>query len=157
MTKKRVAINAKSTPKRVVGKPFEPGNSKGFKPGQSGNPTGRPKNEVSLTHWLKEWGAMTTSEAAEHCQLFAKELHRADSGDLPIAAMGALRIWMSVLSEPAPGLVGHLLDRIDGIAGKDEPSKMILMVEYVNNWRGDDSSTHAPSGAAIHDDQPQKV
>jgi hypothetical protein len=157
MAKNSVANSAETTPKRVRGKPFEPGNSKGFKPGQSGNPSGRPKNEVSLTYWLKEWGAMTTGQAADHCQLFAKELRQNNSGDLPIAAMGALRIWMSVLSEPASGLVGHLLERIDGVAGKDEPSKMVLMVEYVNNWRGNDSSANASSGATAHDDEPQKI
>lgn len=84
-----------------------------WKPGQSGNPSGRPKNEVSLVHWFKEWGNMSSEEAAKLCKTYAGQLNQV-KGDLPIAAVAALRVWMSVINDPTPGLIGHLLDRIDG-------------------------------------------
>jgi hypothetical protein len=88
--------------------------STAWKPGQSGNPGGRPRNEVSLTHWLREWGGMTSAQAAELCATYAKELRAAKSGEMPLAALAALRVWMTVISEPTPGLFGQLLDRMDG-------------------------------------------
>ena len=85
-----------------------------FKKGQSGNPSGRPKGAVSVTHWLREWGSMTTAQAAELCTLYAKELRLHNSGDIPLAGVAALRVWMSIIDEPSPGLIAHILDRIDG-------------------------------------------
>lgn len=87
---------------------------KPFKKGQSGNPSGRPKGAVSVTHWLREWGSMTTAQAAELCTLYAKELRLHNSGDIPLAGVAALRVWMSIIDEPSPGLIAHILDRIDG-------------------------------------------
>jgi len=89
------------------------GNPAWRKGGASPNPGGRPKNEVSITHWLKTWGEMSSAEAAELCVTYAKELKQV-KGDLPIAAIAALRVWMTVMSEPTPGLFAQLLDRIDG-------------------------------------------
>jgi len=85
-----------------------------WKKGQSGNPGGRPKGAVSVTHWLREWGSMTTAQAAELCTLYAKELRMHNSGDIPLAGVAALRVWMSLIDEPSPGLIAHVLDRIDG-------------------------------------------
>ncbi len=82
--------------------------------GKSGNPGGRPKGAVSVTHWLREWGSMTTAQAAELCTLYAKELRLHNSGDIPLAGVAALRVWMSIIDEPSPGLIAHILDRIDG-------------------------------------------
>ena len=98
--------SAENRPKRPVGKPFQKG--------QSGNPGGRPKGAVSVTHWLREWGSMTTAQAAELCTLYAKELRLHNSGDIPLAGVAALRVWMSIIDEPSPGLIAHILDRIDG-------------------------------------------
>lgn len=91
--------------KRGPGKPFAKG--------QSGNPGGRPKNEVSVTYWLREWGGMSSEKAAELCAAYADEL-RAVPGELPLAALVALRVWMSLASEPSPGLFSQVVDRIDG-------------------------------------------
>ena len=134
-----------------------PPEGKRFKPGQSGNPAGRPRNEVSITYWLKEFGAMTTSQVAEVCQLFAKELRAADSGDLPLSAIVALRAWMSQINEPQPGMFGHLLDRIDGEVGADNKNTVKLLVEYVNDWRGAGIASDAASGATVRDGEPEAV
>ena len=92
----------------------KPPEGKRFQKGKSGNPGGKPKNAVSVTHWLREWGSMTTAQAAELCTLYAKELRLHDSGDIPLAGVAALRVWMSIIDEPSPGLIAHILDRIDG-------------------------------------------
>ncbi len=106
MARAKGAQSSTGNSKRVPGRPFQKG--------QSGNPGGRPKGAVSVTHWLREWGAMTTAQAAELCTLYAKELRKANSGDIPLAGVAALRVWMSVINEPSPGLIAHILDRIDG-------------------------------------------
>lgn len=92
----------------------KPPEGKRFQKGQSGNPGGKPKNAVSVTHWLREWGSMTTAQAAELCTLYAKELRLHNSGDIPLAGVAALRVWMSIIDEPSSGLIAHILDRIDG-------------------------------------------
>ena len=92
----------------------KPPEGKRFQKGKSGNPGGKPKNAVSVTHWLREWGSMTTAQAAELCTLYAKELRLHNSGDIPLAGVAALRVWMSIIDEPSPGLIAHILDRIDG-------------------------------------------
>ena len=92
----------------------KPPEGKRFQKGKSGNPGGKPKNAVSVTHWLREWGGMTTAQAAELCTLYAKELRLHNSGDIPLAGVAALRVWMSIIDEPSPGLIAHILDRIDG-------------------------------------------
>ena len=106
MSTRKAAQNSDGNRPKVPGKPFQKG--------QSGNPGGRPKGAVSVTHWLREWGAMTTAQAAELCTLYAKELRKHDSGDIPLAGVAALRVWMSIIDEPSPGLIAHILDRIDG-------------------------------------------
>jgi len=93
--------------KKTVGKPF----AKGADPRR--NAGGRPGNAVSLTHWLREWGGMTPEQAGEMCAVYARELRQV-KGDVPLAALAALRVWLAVINEPSPGLFAQLLDRIDG-------------------------------------------
>lgn len=110
--------------------------SSAFKPGQSGNPSGRPPNEKSITFWLREFSGMTSKEAAKLCVSWAKELNAVNS-DLPMAALVALRSIMSLVSEPTPGLLGHALDRVDGTLEQklktDGANTQTIEVVYVNH------------------------
>lgn len=136
-------------------KPDDTGNSakntgrtrglKPFKKGQSGNPSGRPKGAVSVTHWLREWGSMTTAQAAELCTLYAKELRKHDSGDIPLAGVAALRVWMSIMDEPSPGLLSHVLDRIDGTVETKVSSSGDTRITVV--YEDDDPEHQSPNRA----------
>lgn len=116
-----------------------------FKKGQSGNPSGRPKGAVSVTHWLREWGSMTTAQAAELCTLYAKELRKHDSGDIPLAGVAALRVWMSIVDEPSPGLLSHVLDRIDGAVETKVNSSGETRITVV--YEDDDPEHQSPNSA----------
>lgn len=94
--------------KRGQGKPFKPGSD------QRRNAGGRPKNAESVTHWIREFGGMTTAEVANACKLYAAEFRKNDAGDIPLAGVVALRVWMSLINEPSPGLFSEVMDRVDG-------------------------------------------
>jgi len=115
--------SAQNNVKKTRGKPFQKGNPHAIKPGEVRNPGGRPKNEVSITHWLKEFGGMTSEEVANACQQYAKEFKALKTGDIPLAGVLALRWWMAMVNEPSPGMLGHALERIDG------PVKQTTVVE----------------------------
>ncbi len=75
---------------------------------------------------------MTSAQAANACAMYAKELRKVDSGDIPLAGIAALRVWMSVMNEPSPGLLSQLLDRIDGAVQTrvDTTGEMTFKVIY---------------------------
>lgn len=85
-----------------------------WKPGESGNPGGRPKNEISLTHWVKEIGAMTSEGAANLCEQYARDFRQVKTGDVPLIGVVAIRIYQTIINDAPPGLTGQLWDRIDG-------------------------------------------
>jgi hypothetical protein len=124
------------------GRPFKKGGDerigpgKPFAKGNSGNHEGRPRNAVSITYWLKQFGAMTTDQVAEACKLYAAEFKKNDAGELPLAAVLALRMWMALINEPSPGLFSELLDRIDGkVTQKMETEQrgtLTVRVKYVD-------------------------
>lgn len=118
----------------AVKKPRGPGRR--FQKGVTLNPGGRPKNAVSITHWLREFGGMTTAQVADACKLYAAEFKKNDSGELPLAAVLAIRMWMALINEPSPGLFSELLDRIDGkVTQKTETEQsgtLTVRVKYVD-------------------------
>jgi len=94
--KKHVKPTFKTTQKKEPrGKPFEPGNRYGFKPGASGNPGGRPKlisgayklwleqidDETGLTHAQLVAQAQGQRAIIAYDTTAAKELRQATEGD----------------------------------------------------------------------------
>jgi hypothetical protein len=118
----------KGDKRRSPGKPFAKGSS--------ANPGGRPRNAVSITYWLREFGAMTTEQVAEACKLYAAEFKKNDAGELPLAAVLALRMWMALINDPSPGLFSELLDRIDGKVTQkmetEQSGTLTVRVKYVD-------------------------
>jgi len=108
--------------------------------GQSGNPGGRPKNEQSITYWLKEFGAMTPAQLAELCEDYAKELRKI-KGNMSMFAHIAVRTLMGQINEPSPGLLAQLLDRTEGkvkdqleLTGADGGPVAITTIEVVKDY-----------------------
>lgn len=108
-------------------KPAENKGAQGKKPpigkrwqkGQSGNPGGKPKNEVSLTAWMRDILGMTSEQAAKLCDQYARDFRQIKTGDVPLVGIVAIRVVQSVINDPPPGLVGQIWDRLDGKV-KDE-------------------------------------
>ena len=71
-----------------------------FKPGQSGNPTGRPKKEYCLTDILKEQGNNEDVEIEEGVLISRKQAI-------------AQKLW-SMAMNGDPIMLRYLYDRIDG-------------------------------------------
>lgn len=74
---------------------------------------GRKPNAQSITAWLQEFAGMTGVELAELCAIYARELRKAGD-ELPLAALVAIRVLMSLINDPDARLLGQALDRIDG-------------------------------------------
>ena len=81
--------------------------------GVSGNPGGRPKNEQSISYWLKDFGQQTPAQLAELCANYASELKKV-KGDMPMFAHIAIRALMGQINEPTPGLFSVILERTEG-------------------------------------------
>ena len=71
-----------------------------FKKGQSGNPAGRPKKEVCVTSWLKEYASRGITEPA-------------DANKLTYAQAAALSMWKKAAKGELPEY-SFIADRIDG-------------------------------------------
>ena len=81
--KRRAANSAKTARKTTRGKPFAKGNAFAFKPGQSGNPAGRPRD--TITPHLRELVRMQNpgKDEVTYGELVARALLvRAVSGDV---------------------------------------------------------------------------
>ena len=99
---KRAKPKAKPRGKPFTG-PDDPRRGKG----------GRQPNEKSIAFWLQKFAGMTGVELAELCAIYARELRRAGD-ELPLAALVAIRVLMSLINDPDARLLGQALDRIDG-------------------------------------------
>jgi hypothetical protein len=80
------------------------------------NLSGRPKKQESITSWLRAWLEMTPKAAAKLATAYSKQLMAADSGDVPMAGIVALRVIMDITNDPAAGsrLFATIMDRLEG-------------------------------------------
>jgi len=111
---KITANNDRNSEKKKGYNPASLKNLKPWKEGESGNPSGKPKDEVSITAWLRDILGMTSEQAANLCEEYARDFRNLKTGDVPMVGVVAIRIVQSVVNDPTPGLVGQVWDRIDG-------------------------------------------
>lgn len=127
-----------------------------WKKGQSGNPAGAPKRGESWAEIIKRIGDMTPEEAASKFGKVAQEL-RAMPGGVSLKELVVMRVYASMLFEPAPGLFGHLLDRVDGaVTQKIEGDGTQTIVRVVYERGGGEAEKPSPAPAGDHQ-QPQPV
>ena len=84
-----------------------------WKPGQSGNPKGRPPTGESWGELIKKIGDLTPTEAAKACKAIAGQL-AAIGNDVTLKEAVVLRVYASLLFEPQPGLLNIFIDRAEG-------------------------------------------
>lgn len=109
MTQKKPANRPTSGKTRTVPKTA-------WKPGESGNPAGRPKNGTSWSEIFKEVGEQYPEEVTElfgtHSSL-GKKYAKYTKG-VQMKYQVAYRVVTELMSEPTPGLLKEILDRIEG-------------------------------------------
>ena len=109
MTQKKPANRPTSGKTRTVPKTA-------WKPGESGNPTGRPKNGASWSEIFKEVGEQYPEEITElfgtNSPLGRKYVKF--SKGVQMKYQVAYRVVAALMDEPSPGLLKETLDRIEG-------------------------------------------
>jgi len=100
---------AQNSPKQ----PKRPPTAGSFKPGQSGNPGGRPKDGESFASVLRDLLSKDGQEIANLCKTYAKEFRQFPAG-VNMRSMIALRWIVALLNDPTPGLLQQMVDRVDG-------------------------------------------
>ena len=84
-----------------------------WKPGQSGNPAGRPSLGVSYKEIFTATGNLTIGELKERYAIYAKRFPGVPD-DIHLKDLVALSVLVGLAIEPTPGLLATLLDRTDG-------------------------------------------
>jgi len=88
-------------------------NKTSFKPGQTGNPGGRPKDGESFASVLRDLLSKDGPEIAGLCTTYAKEFRQLPKG-VNMRSMIALRWIASLMADPTTGLLQQMIDRTDG-------------------------------------------
>ena len=101
-----------------------------WKPGQSGNPKGRPATGESWTELIKKIGDMSPAAAAQHCKAIMGQLDSIGN-NVTLKEAVVLRVYASLLFEPQPGLFNAFMERTEGKV----PDKLQVM-----DWRDDAKS-----------------
>lgn len=84
-----------------------------WKPGQSGNPAGRPSLGISYKEIFSAVGNLTIGELKERYAVYAKRFPGVPD-DIHLKDLVALSVLVGLAIEPTPGLLATLLDRTDG-------------------------------------------
>ena len=104
MTAKKSA-NTKSTERKAP--------STAWKPGQSGNPAGRPREGESWASLIKSIGDMTPKAAAAKCKALAGQMDKLGDG-VTLKEAVVLAVYASLMMDPNPGLLNAFMDRAEG-------------------------------------------
>ena len=133
---------AKSTGKNIGRKNLKP-----WKPGQSGNPKGRPPKGETWKDLIRQIGAMTGNEVAEWFATFAPQFRKV--GDVQLKTAVIARAYLASINEPNGSVLKMLASYDDGlppqaveVGGSDKPIR--VRVEYVD----DPPAEAAPSAEA---------
>ena len=126
-----------------------------FKPGQSGNPTGRPKTGQSWGEIAKEIGDQYPEEVV---QIFGSNtvMGRAFATfpkGVQIKYSVFYRVIIALMNEPTPGLLKELLDRIEGKV--TDPIDLTSKGEKIENVNEVYASIIAKLGLAEPSDEAQ--
>ena len=83
-----------------------------WKPGQSGNPAGRPALGESYKEIFAAAGNLTIKELRERYPTYNRFDNVAD--DVKLKELVSLSVLVTLACEPSPGMLATLLDRTDG-------------------------------------------
>lgn len=84
-----------------------------WKPGQSGNPKGRPALGESYREIFSKVGNLTIGELREFYPTYGNRFTNVDSG-VKLKELVSLSVLVALACEPTPGMLATLLDRTDG-------------------------------------------
>ena len=111
-----------------------------WKPGQSGNPSGRPRAGTSWADAVRAYGKCTFDELT----------HLLKDKSTTARELAVIRYFLNQINDPQPGLANFLAERADGklptpLEVSGDPAQPIkIQVAYVNDWRN--SPTDAAPG-----------
>ena len=108
MNGKRVSAKRKESQKEAARK-----RPQTWKPGQSGNPAGRPSLGESYKEIFAAVGNLTIAELRERYPAYGNRFEEV-AGDVKLKDMVALSVLVTLACEPSPGMLATLLDRTDG-------------------------------------------
>lgn len=109
MTPKPVRVAANSAKHQKKRKPTPAS----WKPGQSGNPKGRPALGESYREIFSAAGNLTIGELRERYPIYGSRFPGVP-GDIKLKELVALSVLVGLACEPTPGMLATLLDRTDG-------------------------------------------
>ena len=84
-----------------------------WRPGQSGNPAGRPSLGESYKEIFSKVGNLTIAELREFYPDYGDRFPTV-SGDIKLKELVSLSVLVALACEPTPGMLATLLDRTDG-------------------------------------------
>jgi hypothetical protein len=127
--------NSSGTARKPPGRPFVKG--------KSGNPGGRPKNEKSISYWLKHFGNLTPALAAKELEGVIAGLKQ-QPADMPWFKLVALRSLQAMVNEPDSRMLREVMDRTEGrvpvtvVTWEDEYVRALKGHEVTPEWVRDE-------------------
>jgi hypothetical protein len=91
-------------------------NRTSWKPGQSGNPAGRPPSGQAFSELLRQIGDMSAHDLVAFMKSggsVGKEI-MALPEYVEVKFVAALRVWAALVEEPSAGLANAVFDRLEG-------------------------------------------